>query len=212
MFQWGGVGYRGLLRENIPGLRLGFWAPPLAEGGGIAPKRLGTGTYKLCGIRKQESKDRVRELLGVLNLLAAPFGSAEYQLIKFGVEGEHFGWDETLRAPLINTNYGEQKIDVGYLASAPYELFDPGHPEATREMYRHQQETIPTGFTDASIGLYSETFDKSGIALNQAVDDTGNNVIQGRAGLDAWDKAVAAWKAAGGDRMRTEYEQGYAEL
>src|ERR1700754_3687497 len=62
----GGVGYRNILNAGIPGLRMGILAPPLADGSGPARDRLGPGTYRLCAVRKQDSPDRVRELLRVL--------------------------------------------------------------------------------------------------------------------------------------------------
>src|SRR5262249_55588858 len=41
-------------------------------------------------IKKGLPKERVEELLRVLNWCAAPFGSKEHELNRFGVEGKHF--------------------------------------------------------------------------------------------------------------------------
>lgn len=211
-FAWGGVGYRSLLRAGIPDLKLGFWGPPKAEGGGVGAKRLGTGTYQLCAIRKQDSPDRVRELLRILNYFATPFGSQEYLYLKFGEEGTHWTWDEELSAPVGNQAISSERINVSYFASAPYELFDPGDQDVTEAMHAHQVETIGAGLRNAAASLYSSTDDQVGATLTANVDDVANNVIQGRASLSDWDTAVDEWRAGGGDTIRGELEQAHAEV
>lgn len=212
LFYWGGVGYRSLLRAGIPGLDLAFWSVPKADGSGVAPKRLGTGTYQLCAIRKQDSPDRVRELLRILNWCATPFGSQEYLYMKFGTEGTHWDWDDELQSPVSNQKLSTERINVSYFASAPYELFDPGDRETTEAMYQHQAETIPTGMRNPAASLYSPTNDEQGPSLTAMIDDVGYQVIQGRATLDDWDGAVAEWKSGGGDTIRGEYEESFADL
>lgn len=211
-FAWGGVGYRSLLRTGIPGLELGFWAPPKAEGGGVGPKRLGTGVFQQCAIRKQDSPDRVRELLRILNYFATPFGSQEYLYLKFGTEGTHWKWNEDLQAPVGNQKISDERINVSYFASAPYELFDPGDQDVTAAMHEHQVATIPSGMRNASTGLYSATAEKQWSTLKANADDVANNVLQERATLADWDAAVDEWRATGGDAVRGEYEQAFAEL
>ena len=41
-------------------------------------------------VKKGLGEDRVEELLGVMNYTAAPFGTEEYQLYNYGVEGKHY--------------------------------------------------------------------------------------------------------------------------
>lgn len=41
-------------------------------------------------VLKKASKDRIKLLLRVLDYMAAPFGTKEYELITYGVEGTHF--------------------------------------------------------------------------------------------------------------------------
>ncbi len=211
-FSWGGVGYRSLLRAGIPDLELGFWGVPKATGGGVASKWLGTGTFQLCAIRKQDSPDRVRELLRILNYLAAPFGSQENLYFQHGEEGVHHTWDDKLSAPVNTDLLGAERFATSYFASLPYTLFDPGFPQATKDMYEHQVATIPTGLRNPAASLYSATDDQLGASLTANAEDVAHQIIQGRTSLSAWDDVVAEWKSSGGDTIRGEYEQSFAEV
>lgn len=208
-FSWGGVGYRSLL--DIEAISLSFWAPPLVDGSGVAPKRLGTGTYMLCAMRKQDSPDRVRELLRILDYLAAPFGSEEYLFLKFGERGVHHTWDATTSAPIPTDALATQRFHASTLASRPFELFDPGHTDVTEAMYDHQVETIPTGMRDDAASLWSPTSDERSAAVHTAAYDAADNLIQGRLDASGWADVVSEWRAAGGDQMRAEFEASFAE-
>ncbi|MFC7621097.1 hypothetical protein [Microlunatus sp. GCM10028923] len=212
-FAWGGVGYSGVLRQNLPGMDMGFLAAPLAEGGGVAPKRLGPGISGLCGISKQDSEDRVRELLRVLDWMATPFGTAEYLYRQYGEEGTHFSWDEKLGAPIGNQLIAAEQPggEFAYLSSGPYVLYNPGHIDKTKAMYAVQKETIPVAYKDPTLGLYSPTNDREGARLLLALTDVRDNVIMGRATMADFDAAVADWRSRGGDKIRGEYEVAHRE-
>ncbi|WP_166355154.1 extracellular solute-binding protein [Phytoactinopolyspora limicola] len=207
----GGNGYRAILDENIPGLRMGIFTPPMADGGGPARAELGTGTYRITAIRKQDSQERVRELLELLNYLAAPFGSEEYLYLQYGDENVHYTWDEDLQAP-VRTEQDGELIPVRFLAGAPQVFFDPGHAEFSKAMHEHHSEAIPGGVQDDSARLYSETNDRQASSLFQPLNGLRNDIVQGRNTLDDWDKAIEDWRASGGDQIREEFEIAHAEF
>lgn len=208
---WGGVGYRGLLREGIPNFKLGILTVPGADGG-VGAQRLGTGTFRLCTIAKQDSPDRVRELLRILDYLATPFGSEEYLYQKFGTEGTHFTWDDELEVPIATDQLNGERMNVSYLASQPYELFDPGFSEVTKVVHDHFSTVVPEGFRDPAASLYSESFDKQMSTLTTNATDIINQILQGRVEVSAWDAAVDEWRSGGGDTIRGEFEASFAEL
>ena len=47
--------------------------------------------WSIC---KKASETRVKDLLRMFNFFAAPFGSEEYLLINYGVEGKDFNFDD----------------------------------------------------------------------------------------------------------------------
>lgn len=206
----GGTSYP--LPTNVAGLDLGFFSPPLAEGGGSARKRLDSGTFQLAAVRKQDSKDRVRELLSVMNYLAAPFGTEEWLFQHYGEEGVHHTWDADLQAPIRTEALAIESFPAIFLGGPPLVIFNPGNQDVAEEFYSHQAEDVPNGLYDASLGLYSATNDSEGEALTQAVDDVRNDVIQGRKTIDDFERAVSDWRNSGGDRIRQEFEDAYAEL
>ena len=59
---------------------------PLSLGGGKPVYWLGVGNFGVTAL-KNASAERVKELLAVLNYLAAPFGSEEGLVLDYGVEG-----------------------------------------------------------------------------------------------------------------------------
>ena len=73
---------------------------PFSADGQSPPRQfLGVGTFGSTVINK-DTPERVRELLGVLNYIAAPFGSQEKLLGDYGVKDVDFSFDITaIRCP-----------------------------------------------------------------------------------------------------------------
>ncbi|MFI1097934.1 extracellular solute-binding protein [Streptomyces sp. NPDC020917] len=163
-------------------------------------------------ILKKASKERIQLLLRVLDYLAAPFGTKEYELTHFGVEGVHFTRDKG--GSPVPTKLGQVEnianLPFRYLAEGPQVLFVPGLPDATRALHAWQQKVVPVAIRDASFGLQSATFNAQGTTLKAGMDDTITSVIAGRAPLSALDGAISKWRSGGGDRMADEYAKEHA--
>src|SRR5579884_60024 len=71
------------------------------DGQGKAVQNFGQGAYASVALKKA-SPDRIRELLGVLNYLSAPFGTREAHLLKYGVEQTDFVFDAKGNPALTN--------------------------------------------------------------------------------------------------------------
>ena len=64
--------------------------PPFSSDGNAKPQYFwGVGNLGNTAI-KQSSADRVREILSVLDFFSAPFGTQEYVLLNYGIEGTDF--------------------------------------------------------------------------------------------------------------------------
>ena len=62
------------------------------DGNGRAAQFLGSGVTGIVALKKAPP-DRLKELLGILNYLAAPMGTTEQLLVQYGVEGAEFTRD-----------------------------------------------------------------------------------------------------------------------
>lgn len=183
--------------------------PELDGEDGRACAWLGNPTYGISAIRK-EAADRVDVLLGVLNYLAAPFGTEEYLFRLYGQEGVHYGLEGS-DPELTGRGTTEVSLGVGYLADAPIPIWAPGNRESTQNWYDGQKVAVDYGVRDPTLGLYSETDSRSGGSINGRIDDLTMDILQGRRGVSEWTAGVAAWKASGGDRIRDELEQALAD-
>lgn len=206
---WGGTGITSFF-PIVPDIELQPWVPPKASGGGYGAMRLNAGALGPIGISKQDSADRVRELLRVLNWMNSPMGTTEALYRAFGIEGEDFVWKNgspqaTERG--VNDVYGE----IVYIGGPPYTLFVPGHADFTKDWYAAQQKWVQYGRGDDTVGLYSPTSDQKSAELATEITDVVNDVMRGRKKMSDFDKAVARWKSGGGDQMRGEFEEAYGK-
>ncbi|HZX37850.1 MAG TPA: sugar ABC transporter substrate-binding protein [Streptomyces sp.] len=176
--------------------------------GGIVAARRSFG-YTIV---KKARKERVELLLRILNYLAAPFGSKEWELVHYGVEGTHFtraedGSPEPNELGKVENN---TNLPLKYLAEGPQVLFVPGMPDAVRALHAWQQKTVPHAIRNARYGLQSRTYTGQGTTLKALMDDTATGIIAGRLPLSELDAAAKKWRARGGDRMAEEFAEDYA--
>jgi putative aldouronate transport system substrate-binding protein len=167
----------------------------------------GTGSAGLTAVKKG-SAERVQELLGVMNWLAAPFGSQEERLIRYGIEGTDYTLDDK-RNP-VPTDRGPADsayVPWRFLASRPYVLHDASVPNYAQTAQADERDSVPFGISNATDGLYSPTATSSGVTLAQTVDASVSEVIRGLRPVSDLDQLVKDWQSNGGDKMRSEYQQ-----
>lgn len=193
--------------QTNPKFRVGVIPPPNFDGKGPGTKHLDKGVYSISAIRKTEPA-RAKELLRIANWLASPFGSREYLLRRFGVEGKTFTRAGT-EPKLAPTGTAQVYMPDSYIMTAPSSLDAPGHPDMTRQQHAYQQQVIPTGVRSAAVRLYSATQSRDGARLTKKMTDLQADIIQGRRPLSAWDEGVKTWKSEGGDAIRAEYETAF---
>lgn len=158
-------------------------------------------------VLKKASADRVKQVLGVLNYLAAPFGSAEHLNLTYGVEGVDFNFDAAGNP--VYTDAG--KNNVQYIAwqtiiSPPPVLYDALDSNFVKAAHPIETAAHEQAVTDASVGLYAPTNAGKGASLTQAMTDGVNQILFGRAPVDSLDRLVKDWRNNGGDQIRAELE------
>ncbi|MFI6348439.1 extracellular solute-binding protein [Streptomyces sp. NPDC050560] len=156
---------------------------------------------------KKAPKDRVRLLLRVLDYLAAPFGTREYGLTHYGLEGVHFRPNkdnDPVPTPLglieSNTN-----LPLKYLCDAPNVLYQPGGPDLVKRLHTWQRKVVPLLEPNDRWGLQSETFTSRGAGLDQILGDGVTSVVAGRKKVSEWDAVYKKWRDQGGARVAEEF-------
>ncbi|MFI5916239.1 extracellular solute-binding protein [Dactylosporangium sp. NPDC051541] len=164
----------------------------------------GAGMFGFATFKKADDA-RIKLLLRIVNYLSAPFGSSEYELANYGVEGKHFTKDgngiKTL--PLYDSE-NSNLLPTRYIGTAPSVIYLPGFPAVAKSAYEWEKATMPKAVPDASVGLRSATLSAKGAQLNQIIGDGIAAVTFGRKDLAAWKDVVAQWRQAGGDQVAAE--------
>ncbi len=155
---------------------------------------------------KKASTARLKMLLEVCNYLAAPFGTTEYELKTFGIEGTDFtrGADGI---DIKDSGANPLPPPFRYIANGPSIINLPGQNDAARRLYDWEAAVLPMSIRDPSNGLRSATQTANGAKLNQILTDAATAITTGRQPLSTWDAAVKSWRTAGGDKVAAEFAE-----
>ena len=97
---------------------------------GVKPVHMLNAAHLGATAIKKSSPDRIKELLRVLNYLAAPFGSKEDLLLSYGVEGPDFALDDRGNPVLTERgNPDANYLPFKYIAQRPSVLYLPDIPD-----------------------------------------------------------------------------------
>lgn len=182
--------------------------PPFSAHAGQKPQFFLTGGYLGATSLKKASPDRIKELLGILNYLAAPFGSAEDLLLTSGVNGVDYTLDP--KGNPVLTPQGNPDANFTpwkYVTQHPAVIYTPDIPNYASTLSNAEHTLIPFGVRDPSVGLVSHTQITKGAALAQPVTDGTTDIIAGRRPLSDWDGLIHDYFANGGEQIRNEFMQ-----
>ena len=153
-------------------------------------------------IKKGLGKDRVEELLRVLNWCAAPFGTKEYELRQFGKEGAHFtrGPDGS---PVGNAlAQKEIAFQYGFIAGRnPAIVGDPATPNYVNDLIGWANASVKYLEPDPWAGLKLEN-PANYSKIVQPTEDKIQDVLRGRRPVSDLSSIVSEWKSGGGDEGR----------
>lgn len=180
---------------------------PFSNDGSPPAYYLGTGSFGFTAI-KNASDDRIRELLGILNFLAAPFGSQEWLLLNFGVKDVDFAFDQDGNPRLAPQGQNDVKEvpPWRYITQPPPVLYRAGAPNFPNVVQEDEKAMLAAGVADPTVGYYSAADAATGIALTQKMNDGINDIVAGRRPASDFDQMVSDWRSGGGDQIRGEYE------
>jgi putative aldouronate transport system substrate-binding protein len=181
---------------------------PFGFDGGKAVAYNNAGFFGEMGISARAGRDRerVRELLGVLNYYAAPFGSEENIFLSNGLEGVHHTVQPD--GTRVLTDLG--KSEIGYQSSfvnGPFVFFRPNNPPYALLQQEVATKLMEIGIDNPVQSLYSPTNTTRGPEFEQLGVDRITAIVAGREPLSALDTYIRDWRSRGGDQIRKEYEE-----
>lgn len=202
------------LVDDMPGFILAPRKYKDLEIAGIVPfgdkavYHLGYGSLGFTAINKSASPERVKQLLRVLDFLAAPFGSSEWLFLHYGSEGEHFTFDKDGLPQLTEKGAKETTLNnpIGYLSQGPEFIYAKG----AAYTYDIQQKLLKIAIANPVAGHYSDTA-VSGRTKLPIIGDLVTDMILGRKPLTYLQTLRSDWKRQGGDKIREEYQQSIAK-
>lgn len=156
-------------------------------------------------LKKTDDTARIEELLAVADFLASPFGTEEFQLVNYGVEGTHYTLDED--GLPVATERAAAEVAQSYIF-----LVDPPVVNA-KVQYPGFVEAFCTWMADAAQYLAEEPFYGMQIsepaqyaALKAPFEDLEKDIARGRKTMADLDEAVATWRSSGGEELRAFYQ------
>lgn len=182
---------------------------PFGHDGKAQPNyHFGSGSNGTTAIKKG-SEDRVKELLGIVNLLASPFGTTEYHASAFGIPGVHSDYDADGNPVLTQKGRSELLLSgVRFCAEPTYSTYQPKEFAALQGSYQNTMRSL--GIADPTIGLDSATNVTARISLDRLTTDTLLQIVTGRQPMGAFDQFIKDWRSQGGDAIRQEFEEALA--
>jgi putative aldouronate transport system substrate-binding protein len=186
-------------------------APPVAEqAGGKGQYNYGPGNFGLIILNKTAPPERVKLLLRVINYIVAPFGSQEYLTVNYGLKDQDYTLDDAGNPQRTAQGLANQISWNGIGGLPPPVLFDPNLRDFAPSMNASLKLLSAIGVVDPTVGLYSATNQKQGFLLQTRLADGFIDIIAGRRPMSDYNQLVQDWRAAGGDAIRSEFEQAYA--
>lgn len=183
---------------------------PFAAKAGAKPRySMGYGSVGYTAINKKADAKRVKMLLGVMDYLAAPFGTEERLFLDNGIEGTHF--TRTAKGDVKLTAKGSSEavttaMPLAFLAAGPEYIYLPGQPELAGKIHGWQQELLKISQTNPTSGHFSDTSTSKSPSLTTAMADCQKDIIAGRKPISAYKEQLREWRSGGGDKMRAEFE------
>lgn len=195
--------------QRQPEFDLGMITIPKWDGGGTAEKHQSDPAYgAYAAISKQDSPERVHEILRVMDYLAAPYGTDEYLRCNYGVEGEHWNMEDGV--PTATDLVVDDPRRLVYFGSQA--LADLTGPKSLVEAQgEYLREIMPTSKTNPTTGLYSDTQVSKGSAYVRNIGDTVGEIILGRKEMADFDNLVKQWQDGIGKDIRAEYEEAFQQ-
>jgi putative aldouronate transport system substrate-binding protein len=206
---WVDFWQRGLTQANPP-THFGMIKPFAAQDGQKPISYLGTGFVSM-NVLKKASPDRIKELLRVLNWLAAPFGSQEDLMLTYGLKDQDYSLDAKGNPRPTPDGTGRAGyVPWRYLAQHPWVYYQADIDGFAKASHEAEMATIPLGVDDPTNGFLAPTLYGKGANADMVFWDGVRDVVLSRRPMSDYDQLVSDWKTTAGDQIRKEYTDAMA--
>ncbi|MFD8234238.1 extracellular solute-binding protein [Streptomyces sp. NPDC059696] len=156
-------------------------------------------------VNKKASESVVRDVLAVANVTAAPYGTKEYMMTNYGVDGTHYTVKDGVP---VKTDQGNIEVMNAYVmvASPAATLAHPDFPEVAKGQVEWEQR----------MGAFAEKSSFWGMQITEPARYTNlsndmeqleDDVVRGRRKVSDVQQFVSEWKRKGGDKLRDWYQR-----
>lgn len=183
-----------------------------ASGSGTPKVPLEAATAWTSYLNKKLTGKQIEEVLRIANYLAAPFGSAEYNLLNYGVEGVDYAMTGT--GPQLNptgTKYAGSVVSTyNFLVSPNNTTYNAGYPEVTKASASWGQRNAKYGykplFYELNVTVPNSLSSANAFTPFTQTDNIMLEVARGRSTIADYQSTLASWKRNGGDKLKKFYE------
>jgi putative aldouronate transport system substrate-binding protein len=156
-------------------------------------------------VNKKASESVIRDVLAVANVTAAPYGTKEWMMTNYGVQGTHYTIKDG--APVKNDK-GNNEVANAYVfvASPAATIAHPDLPEYTKAQVEWQQRM--GAFTKKSSFWGMQITEPSRYTnLANDFEQLEDDIIRGHKKISDMQQAISDWKSKGGDKLRDWYKK-----
>lgn len=156
-------------------------------------------------VNKKASEAVIRDVLALANVTAAPYGTKEYMLTNYGVEGTHYAVEDGVPT---KTDQGNVDVMNAYvmIASPAATIAHPDFPEVAKGQVEWQQRMGAFTRKSAFYGMQI-TEPSRWTNLSNDFEQLEDDIIRGRKKIGDMQQAVSDWKSKGGDKLRDWYRK-----
>jgi putative aldouronate transport system substrate-binding protein len=186
--------------------------PPLAAKGRTPIVSMNPAVEGWTFLNKDLKKEQVEEILDVANWCASPYGTTEYELLQYGVEGEHFDLGEDGTPVLTESGSAIVGAPVNYKAlCGQVQNFLTGDPETVQARFDYNASVQQYGSKNMFEGMRIEG-PADFKAAASTLWDQQNDIAYGRADLSTIPDIVQTFLDNGGEAAREYYTEAYKSV
>ncbi|GGS01301.1 lipoprotein [Streptomyces humidus] len=156
-------------------------------------------------VNKKASESVIRDVLAVANVTAAPYGTKEYMMTNYGVEGTHYTVKDGVP---VKTDKGNNEVSNAYVmvASPAATIAHPDFPAVAKAQVEWQQRA--GSFTRKSSFYGMQITEPARYTnLSDGFEQLEDDITRGRKKISDMQQAVSDWKSKGGDKLRDWYRK-----
>ncbi|MEZ0110773.1 putative aldouronate transport system substrate-binding protein [Catenulispora sp. EB89] len=165
---------------------------------------LGAGAGMFSYLNKKLTDAQVKELLRIADYLAAPFGTEEYLVSRYGKEGTTY--TVTSAGPALNDEGNKIVTDTyDQLANCQAITFNSGYNQITKDYAAWQADAVQHAYKPMFYAM-NITEPQQTAKATTALESVITDVKYGRKSVADYQTALSSWVTNAGDPLRTFYD------